>query len=49
MVGKWKLAQLVEATPSQDGKVRNVTVRYKNPKLGMKYEGEADMMVKVCS
>ena len=46
VVGKWKLAQLVEATPSQDGKVRNVTVRYKNPKPGMKYEDEADMMVK---
>ncbi len=46
VVGKWKLAQIAEATPSQDGKVRNVTVRYKNPKPGMKYDGEPDMMVK---
>lgn len=46
VVGKWKLAQIVEAIPSQDGKVRNAFVRYKNPKPGMKYEGEPDMMVK---
>lgn len=46
VVQKWKLAQIVEATPSQNGKVRNVTVRYKNPKPDMKYEGEPDMMVK---
>ncbi len=46
MVEKWNLAQIAEATPSEDGKVRNVTIRYKNPKPGMKYEGEPDMMVK---
>lgn len=46
VIGKWKLAQIVEATQGQDGKVRNVTVRYKNPKPGMKYEGEPDVMVK---
>ncbi len=46
VVGKWKVAQIAEATQSQDGKERNVTVRYKNPKPGMKYDGEPDMMVK---
>lgn len=46
IVGKWKLAQIAEATPSQDGKVRNVIVRYKNPKPGVKYEGVPDMLIR---
>ncbi|XP_062586321.1 uncharacterized protein LOC134247947 [Saccostrea cucullata] len=44
--GKWKLAQVAEAEPGTDGKVRDVTVRYKNVGPGAKYDGCTDTVIR---
>ena len=43
--GQWKLAQVTSVKPSRDGKVRDVTVRYKNTKEGIQYKGQNDVYV----
>lgn len=43
--GSWKLAQVVTATPGSDGKVRNVTLRYKSGQPGSKYKGQRDILI----
>lgn len=44
--GKWKLAQVTEAKPGKDGKVRDVTVQYKNIGPGAKYVGCTGTLVR---
>jgi len=43
--GNWKLAQVIFASPAFDGKVRNVTVRYKLSIPGTKYNGQRDILI----
>ena len=43
--GKWKLAQVMTAVPGSDNKVRNVTLRYKATKSGVKYNGQRDTVI----
>ncbi|KAK4316629.1 hypothetical protein Pmani_012229 [Petrolisthes manimaculis] len=43
--GSWKLAQVVTATPGTDGKVRNVTLRYKAGQSGSEYNGQRDILI----
>jgi hypothetical protein len=43
--GQWKLAQIVEATPGMDGKVRDVKIRYKNIVAGLHYRGCQDSII----
>lgn len=43
--GSWKLAKVVAATPGSDGKVRNVTLRYKVGQPGSKYEGQRNILI----
>ena len=43
--GCWKLAQVVTAIPDSDGKVRNVTLRYKAGQSGSKNDGERDILI----
>ena len=40
--GHWKLAQVLTANPGSDGKVRNVTLRFKSGQTGTKYHGQKD-------
>ena len=44
--GQWKLAQVHDIDSSRDGKVRDVTLRYKLQKSGIGYKGQADMYLK---
>lgn len=44
--GKWKLAQVTETEPGKDGKVRDVTVQYKNIDPGAKYVGCTGTLVR---
>ena len=41
----WKLAQVVNATPGADDKVRNATLRYKAGQPGLKYDGQRDICI----
>ena len=41
----WKLGEIVVAGKSKDGKVRNVSIRYKPRKEGMNYKGLKDIVV----
>ena len=43
--GNWKLAQVFKVTPGSDGKVRNVTLRYKMGQPGSKYNGQKDILM----
>ena len=48
--GQWKLAEVLEAIPGRDGKVRDVTLRYKIQASGKqasssKYKGAPDTVV----
>lgn len=43
--GEWKIAQVVNALRSKDGKVRDVLLRYKISKPGNKYTGREDVNV----
>ena len=45
IIGGWKLAQVVRTFVGSDGKVRNVTLRYKNYKPGFIYKGQNDSTV----
>ena len=40
--GQWKLAQICEAIPGMDGRVRDVKIRYKNISAGRNYRGCQD-------
>lgn len=44
--GKWKLAQVTEAEPGKDGKVRDVTVQNKNIGPGATYVGCTGTLVR---
>ena len=44
--GQWKLAQVITADPGKDGKVRDVTLRYKNQSPGASYSGQQDTLIK---
>ena len=44
--GTWKFAEVAVAERGKDGKVRNVTLRYKAKKAGVEYRGEKDVFVK---
>lgn len=43
--GNWKLAQVIFTSPGFDGKVRNVTLRYKLSIPGTKYNGQRDILI----
>ena len=43
--GLWKMAEVVEAEPGRDGKVRDVAIRYNPNKLSPHYKGEQDIRV----
>ena len=44
--GQWKLAEVKEALVGQDGKVRNVTLRYKcQSRDKSEYTGQADTII----
>ncbi len=42
---EWKIAQVVNALRSKNGKVRDVLLRYKVSKPGNKYTGQGDINV----
>ncbi|XP_033730738.1 uncharacterized protein LOC117320185 [Pecten maximus] len=44
--GQWKLAQVCEATPGKDGKVRDVELRYKSQDPGKGYCGTTDSIIR---
>ena len=44
--GQWKLAQVIEVESSRDGKVRDVTLRYKLKRPGVEYKGQRDVHLK---
>lgn len=43
--GSWKMAEIIKAEPGRDGRVRDVTIRYKTQKTGDKYDGQVDILV----
>lgn len=43
--GNWKLAQVFEAEPGRDGKVRDVVLRYKPSSCNNQYDGKKDRLV----
>ena len=43
--GNWKLAEVSSATPGSDGKVRDVTLRYKIQDDDTIYKGSKDMSI----
>ena len=46
MRGKWRLGQVVSIESSRDGRVRDVSVRYKIQKTGKVYKGQGDTVIK---
>ena len=44
--GQWKLAEVHTVEPSNDGKVRDVVLRYKNHVDGTSYNGSKDLYIK---
>ena len=44
--GDWRLAQVNEAEPGKDGRVRDVTIRYKSKTRGKGYSGQRDILIK---
>lgn len=44
--GEWKLTEVNEAIPGRDGKVRDVTVKYKNLNADKKYGGGKEVQLK---
>ncbi|XP_071525744.1 uncharacterized protein [Panulirus ornatus] len=44
--GNWKFAEVTVAEKGKDGRVRDVTLRYKPKKSGVEYKGEKDIFVK---
>ncbi|KAK4304812.1 hypothetical protein Pmani_023247 [Petrolisthes manimaculis] len=43
--GVWRLAQVLNAEPGRDGKVRDVSLRYKIQKPGKRYNGQEDKVI----
>lgn len=43
--GNWKLAQVCQAEPGRDGKVRDVVLRYKQLNSDSMYEGKRDRLI----
>lgn len=43
--GQWKLAEICEALPAVDGRVRDVKLRYKNVSAGRDYHGCLDTII----
>ena len=43
--GQWKLAEVAVANEGSDGKVRDVTLRYKNQTTGARYSGQKDVLI----
>ena len=43
--GQWKLAEVAVANAGSDGKVRNVTLHYKNQTTGAQYSGQKDVLI----
>ncbi|XP_045117670.1 uncharacterized protein LOC123508203 [Portunus trituberculatus] len=43
--GKWKLAQVCQAEPGRDGKIRDVVLRYKNLSSDSIYKGKGDRLI----
>ena len=41
----WKSGEIVIAEKSKDGKIRNVSIRYKPKKEGINYKGQKDMII----
>ena len=41
----WKLGEVIIAERGKDGKVRNVSIRYKPRKEGVRYNGQKDMII----
>ena len=46
MRGSWRLAEVEEAAPGRDGKVRDVTIKYKNLNDDKFYTGGKDVILK---
>ena len=44
--GKWQMAMVIDAQPGKDGRVRDVTVKYKNNNSGRTYDGSVDVTIK---
>lgn len=44
--GNWRLAEVVEAVPGKDEKVRDVLLRYKAQSKGKGYQGQPDIQLK---
>lgn len=44
--GNWKLAQVCEAEPGRDERVRDVVIRYKRTSPNALYEGKGDQLIK---
>ena len=44
--GNWRLAEVLEADPGKDGKVRDVILRYKSQNHGKEYQGQPDIKLK---
>ena len=44
--GQWKLAQVCEANPGKDGKVRDVQIRYKALEANNTYHGCDDTRIR---
>jgi hypothetical protein len=44
--GQWKLAQVCEANPGKDGKVRDVQIRYKALETNTTYHGCDDTIIR---
>ena len=44
--GNWRLAEVLEADPGKDGKVRYVILRYKSQNHGKEYQGQPDIKLK---
>ena len=45
MRGQWKLAQVAVADPGSDGKVRDVSLRYKHQNIGARCSGQQDVLI----
>ena len=43
--GQWKLAEVAVASAGSDGKVRDVTLHYKNQTISARYSGQKDILI----
>lgn len=44
--GKWKVGQVINVENGRDGKVWDVTIRYKLQKPGKEYKGQPDSIIR---